>query len=202
MWFLWALLWSYIIVGFINRFGLWKQAHYSLPVLLVVMMMLFVLRSYYGWSWHSTGNMVLGVTYVLIGHFIAANSACVKRFANRNLIMAIVLGEILALATFLPMKYDFSQIGLIVAALAMFVYAINNGEIILNKRLEIIGHRYSLYIYVFHIIVRNCLNKAEKIAGVIDYTGVRTVQPVIVVLMTLLLAVLMERLIEFYKQTK
>ena len=72
----------------------------------------------------------------------------------------------------------------------------------MNRGLEVIGHRYSLYIYVFHIIVSNCLKKAEKIAGVIDYNGVRTVQPVIVVLMTLLLAVVMERLLEFYKQTK
>ena len=61
LWFLWALLWSYIILGFINHFGLWKQAHNSLPVLLVIMVMLHVLRSYYGWSWHSTGNVVLGV---------------------------------------------------------------------------------------------------------------------------------------------
>lgn len=196
LWFLWALLWSYIIVGFINRFNLWKQAHYSLPVLLVVMVMLSVLRSYYGWSWHSTGNAILGVTYVLIGHFIAARIELVKRLANQNLMIAIILGEILALATFLPMKYDFSQIGLIVAASAMFVYAINNGEFVLNRGLEVIGHRYSLYIYVFHILVNICLKKIEKITGVVDLTWFMAVHPVMVVLMTLLVAVVIERLIK------
>ena len=192
LWFLWALLWSYVIVGFINRLNVWKQAYYSLPVLLVIMVMLSVLRGYYGWSWHSTGNVVMGVTYVLVGNFIAAHCKWVKLLSNSNMIIAIVLGEILALATFLPIKYDFSQIGLIVTSLAMFAYAINNGKLVLNRYLEAIGQRYSLYIYIFHILVAICLMKIEKIAGVNDSAWLMAVHPVMVVLMTLLVSVVIE----------
>ena len=66
----------------------------------------------------------------------------------------------------------------------------------MNRGLEVIGHRYSLYIYVFHILVADCLKKIEKIAWGSDSDWIMAVHPIIVVLMTLLLAVVIEWLIK------
>lgn len=188
MWFLWALFWAYIVFIGINRFDLWNISHRVLPLFMATMVILSILRKYYGWDFHSTGNLSCSVTYMIIGHWLAANSGKVKDIVNYKLVFIMLLGFNISLGYFLQPMYDFSQVGIIVASVAMFTLAINNKELVLSKWLEIVGYKYSLNVYVFHVLVYHILMKLEKMSGVNESMFILATQPILVVLSTLVLA--------------
>ena len=194
LWFLWALFWSYIIAMVINHFDLWGRAYHVLPFLIILKVILAALREYYGLDFHSTANISTAITYILIGHYLAANRDKVKMVTNHKLIFFIILGFIIRLGMFLHPVYDFTQLGTIMASVAIFTLAVNNKDFVISKKLEIIGYRYSLNIYVFHILVSNVLTKIEIIAGIHDNMLVMATQPILVVLSTLVLALAIHKI--------
>lgn len=198
LWFLWALFGAYMVVLGINRFALWTISYKVLPMLVVAMVILSILRRYYGWDFHSTGNLSCSVTYMLIGHWLAANSVMVKDMMDNKLLFTMLLGFVISLGYFLQPMYDFSQVGIIMASVAMFALAINNKDFVLSRKLEIIGYRYSLNVYVFHVLVYCILMKVENMAGFYDNMIILATQPILVVLCTLVVALFISQMFKKY----
>lgn len=76
----------------------------------------------------------------------------------------------------------------------MFAYAIKNEEFIIGKLIEDIGYKYSLWIYIFHIFVNIVLVKGIKVIGLNDVMLINGMKPLIVVLITLILAIMLENI--------
>lgn len=192
LWFLWALFWSYIILLLINYFDLLEVAHKSLLLLLVMNVVLSSLRLYYGWSWHSTGNVLTAIMWVLIGTYIARNRYRMN-ISNKKLILYAVLGAIWSLTLLLKMTYDFSQIGIIIFAVSLFLLAVNNPNISVGGSIEKIGRKYSLDIYIFHILVAMIFTKMLIYVGD-DLFYIMWLKPIMVVVGTFFVAKIREKI--------
>lgn len=185
LWFLWALFWSYCILRVINHFSLWNKVYRLLPLCLLVIILSDTIRVYYDKSWHIVGNVSMGMTYILLGFYAAKYKERIFKITNKSLVVAVVLGELISLGAFLPIKYDFSQTGVVIASLALFALAMNNSYVKIWNGLEIIGRDYSLNVYIFHIMVLYGVNYIMKVSGLADCIWFLNVKPIVVVLATL-----------------
>lgn len=162
LWFLWALFWCYILVLAVNRFSLWEYGYRLLPSLIVLVVIQYAFRMYYDWTWH-TSTFLTAMTFVITGFFLGRNKAKICNLTNKNLLVAIVAGELVGLINLLHPRYDFSQLGIVVASISMFVYAIKNEKNVMGRFLEVIGRKYSLNIYIFHIMMNAMFNDRRAV---------------------------------------
>ena len=188
LWFLWALLWCYVIVLAVNHLSLWRWVYRLVPLLVVLVVIQYACRMYFEWTWHTT-NFLPAITYVMTGFSLAAHYDKLRSVPNSQLLAMIVVGELVSLVNLLHPVYDFSEVGIIVASISMFIYAIKNDIFIIEKSIEIIGRKYSLNIYIYHIIVFVIVTKVFKIIGINYLMMVELIKPIIVVLLTLFFAI-------------
>ena len=163
-------------------------------ILLIASVLLQTYATYYDMSWHMVGNVVTGVTYVLLGYLVAAWKDKIRGLSTNILIMTVIVGELFSLAMFMDVIYDFSQLGIIVSATSLFMLAVNNHDYVLSKKIEYIGRVYSLNIYIFHILVAMVLARLLNYMGVSDDAGLMMIKPIFVVIMTLLLAAIINKI--------
>ena len=188
LWFLWALLWCYVIVLAVNHLSLWRWVYRLVPLLVVLVVIQYACRMYFEWTWHTT-NFLPAITYVMTGFSLAAHYDKLRSVTNSQLLAMIVVGELVSLVNLLHPVYDFSEVGIIVASISMFIYAIKNDIFIIEKSIEIIGRKYSLNIYIYHIIVFVIVTKVFKIIGINYLMMVELIKPILVVLLTLFFAI-------------
>ena len=188
LWFLWALLWCYVIVLAVNHLSLWRWVYRLVPLLVVLVVIQYACRMYFEWTWHTT-NFLPAITYVMTGFSLAAHYDKLRSVTNSQLLAMIVVGELISLVNLLHPVYDFSEVGIIVASISMFIYAIKNDIFIIEKSIEIIGRKYSLNIYIYHIILSIIVTKVFKIIGINYLMMVELLKPILVVLLTLFFAI-------------
>ena len=193
LWFLWALLWCYMLIIVVNKFSLWNWFYGFIPFMAVLIVLQYACRMFFGWSWHTT-NLLPAITYVITGNLLACHRDMVFKISNIQLLVFIIMGELVSLVNLLHPRYDFSEIGILIASVAMFAYAIKNEEFIIGKLIEDIGYKYSLWIYIFHIFVNIVLVKGIKVIGLNDVMLINGMKPLIVVLITLILAIMLENI--------
>ena len=161
-------------------------------MLIILGVIQYACRMFYGWNWHTT-TFLPALTYVMTGFFLAKNRDRIIHFTNKRLLAAIIVGEMISLINLLHPQYDLSQSGIVLASVAMFIYAINNENLVISRMLEMVGHRYSLNIYIFHIMVNLIFGKVIKMLG-INSSMVATIRPLLIVLNTLILAIILEKI--------
>ena len=110
---------------------------------------------------------VLGIPFFMLGHLIKANEEKLKsKISNPVLITVFIAG----LAESVVVGHLHAQkniyIGTIISVFALFIFIIKNEEKIRMPHIALIGEKYSLYIYIIHIIIRNVANKFIEIIPV------------------------------------
>ena len=185
LWYLHAQILGYLFMDFVNQKQLYPKVYGIVPIALLVCTFM---RAVTTTTCYYNNVFLVAIPYMLIGHYIAQNEKKIKKVLNNKIIVAGILFGILfmGMRRFLPILIDISYVGAIMYAVGMFLFAIFNSQFSICKPLEIIGEKYSLYIYVLHILINNLLYR---------FFYNPWLYPIVVVLATLLVAILIQDII-------
>lgn len=194
LWFLWALLYAYIIMEWINRCNAWRAAYRLMWLLFIVKIALSGVDT--PLDWHLTGNWLLsGLPYVLMGRYIAEHRDYIFAQARTPQLLAVgTLGALYSLYRLTGYSGDLSELGIVMLALALFVWATKKPAAIHCPTLAKIGDAYSLNIYIFHVLVIKVVQKIVKLTHCDDSALVLWLTPILVVAASLLLAIALEKI--------
>lgn len=150
LWFLSALFYSYLIFAMATKYKLNKKIYYLIIPLFILR---FIVKYFYIDIAYLHDNVFLtGLPYFLIGNLIAENKKIIK--TKINVILPIIISlsgiGIIGMRRFMPI--DMSYIGVIIYTIGLFLFAIVRPTFKI-KCLSILGEKYSLYIYVFHMLI-------------------------------------------------
>ena len=160
LWFMPALLYSYLILYLLHRFRISKYAYILLPLLLLLRIGMETYTNTFGADWHLSGNFLVGaLPIMLLGHYIASKK---ETFSNVPLYLTVPFAVFSALLMFLTVNVsvfglDVSQIFKIWCALEVFLLVLRLPELAVVPAIGRIGDRYSLYIYLSHYLLGTLL---------------------------------------------
>jgi len=171
LWFLPALIYVYFVFYIFEKAGITKKAYFLIPVLFLggvifresieflpeypaIMSNGYVCRNF----------LFVGLPFFMLGHFIRTNEGkLIKKFSNPVLILLVVLGSAEAVAVALLHTQKSVYIGTFIAVFALFVFAVKNEEKFRFTNIADMGAKYSLYVYILHIMIRNVIKKGGEI---------------------------------------
>lgn len=67
------------------------------------------------------------------------------------------------------------------------------------KAIRKIGDKYSLYVYIFHVIIYRIISNIFSIVGLNQYSIIQWITPIIVVISSVLFSMILDRLIKMKK---
>ena len=156
LWFMVALLYSYLIFYLLHKFKITKYAYYILPLLLFLRIGMETYVNSYNADWHYSGNFLVGgLPIMLLGHYIAYKK---NDFFKSPIYLTAILTIIFTTFMFITVNVkvfdlDVSQLFKILCMLELFLLTLK----IPGKKempvLGILGRKYSLYIYLFHFLI-------------------------------------------------
>lgn len=194
LWFVFALLYTYIIVYIFTRFKKINILIYSVPFLLVVHFLFGNIAYKIGVAIDSViirNCWFMGIPLFMIGYLLRKNSGSVSAKAARNLIFigfAVAVLEWMFIGGRQQM-----YIGSIITAAAMIVYSEYYPAKVFSKLLCEVGNKYSLFIYVTHLSVAIVIDRFAKMLNCIDNVLYTTVRPVIVIVATAVFAIIFSK---------
>lgn len=156
LWFMIALLWSYIILYFLHKYKVKKYAYYLLPVFILSRVFVECYVNTYGTDWHYTSFFLTsGFPIMLLGNYIHCKK---DAFLKAPLYVTIILTIVTTAMMFVTIHirafdYDIAQIFKIWCMVELFILALKlpgKKEIPLLSKL---GRKYSAYIYLFHFLI-------------------------------------------------
>lgn len=167
MWFLPALIYTYIAFFLFEKTGITKKVYFLIPVLFLSGILFREVPEIFndvpaildnGYVYRNFA--FIGLPFFMLGHLIRFKEDYLKeKLSNPVLCVMMLIGNVLALmADFLHIGKSI-YFGTFIAVFALFVFAVKNENKINAPRLSHAGASYSLYIYMFHIMIRNVINK-------------------------------------------
>ena len=154
LWFMYALLWSYICMYFIVKIKK-KRIFYHLSFLTLIIHV--IMRTLIkGMPWYSAtifrNFLFYGLPTVLIGYWIRENREKLQQlFSNKQCIIMIGIGELMTCIEYGITKTALDiYLGTIITAFLLFLFIIKNENLYINKIMEYIGKNLYMYIYVIH----------------------------------------------------
>lgn len=164
LWFLPALIYSYLFLYLINQWQCYKYAYYCvLP--------LFILRcaaSAVTDNWHFTGNFLLtGIPYILVGNYLASNrDKLQEKLTERKVLLCLFAGFFgMLLGMYVLVLHVIQTAGTTLFSVALFVFAQKKPQQYVSRTVVTIGQRYSLFIYIVHIMVYEIIKKTAAVFG-------------------------------------
>lgn len=203
LWFLFALLYDYVLYGFVEKLKLHKLAY----VLIIILIASYIVLAQ---GAHLLGisipNMVYrnwlieGFPLFMLGHWLHNNKERLK-IQNNALIMVIIISTGLCLVERALMGRDFGvNICTFVQVTAMFIFAIKNADAFQNNPLRLLGEKYSMLIYIFHPFIWQSLSYVYSIMELSENILALYVMPILVLFFTLLMSKLFLVLKEKYRK--
>ena len=156
LWFMVALLYSYIILYFLHKFKVMKYAYYLLPIFLLFRIFVECYVNTYNTDWHySSFFLASGFPIMLLGSFIANKK---DAFLKAPLYLTIILTIVSITLMFISIHervagYDVAQIFKIWCMVEIFILALKLPGKKEIPILSMLGRKYSSYIYLFHFLV-------------------------------------------------
>jgi hypothetical protein len=162
-----------------------------LIVFLVIHLIISIFKdsNYIPWNLQAT-FLGSGLFWFLFGRFIAEKKEnLLIKLHNKNFLLFItfLLSGIIAviLNYFTP---NFSEFAIIPYSTLLFLLAIKNPTVHINKTLEFIGDKLSLNIYILHIILAKVLGVIILKLGIDQNNIYILVRPIVVVFFTLIVS--------------
>ncbi len=156
LWFLLALLYSYLILYILHRFKLINYAFYFIPVLLLFRIFVENYVNTFNADWHLSANFLAGaLPIMLLGEYIKAKkNDFFKTPLYLNIILFVISTVFLFLGVYINVgDYNVAQVFKIISMLELFLISLKLPG---KKEVPLIGtlgRKYSLYIYVFHFMI-------------------------------------------------
>lgn len=212
LWFLPALLYVYVIFYIFEKTGITKKCLFLVPLLLVGGIIFREIKeiapnypSFLDNSFIYRNFLFVGLPFFLMGYFIRVNlDKLTEKLSDGPLILMMALGlcESLLVDVFHTQKSVY--LGTVLSVFALFVFTVKKEDKIHLRLLPRLGADYSLYIYIFHFLVKEALT---FFGGSIAFVGkllsvLEPVMPIVVFLITLAVAAVWVRIKKSVKNIK
>ena len=193
LWFLYALLYVYIMYGFVQRFNLYKIAYCSIPVLIVVYMVL-------AQGMHSMGKSIPNMVYknfliegfplFMLGHWLHYKEEKVCSYCkNKLLIVMLALFTLLCVYERYLLGRDFGvNICTFPQVICLFILGMKNSVLFKNNILRKLGTNLSMFVYILHPFVWHTLEDIYKAINIHENILALYLMPVFVLIVTLILS--------------
>ena len=156
LWYMVALLYSYLIFFVLVRFNLKKVIYVLLPIFAVARIVVDSYVNSFGANWHYSGNALIGVLpMMLLGYVIADNKEKLMKIPTWVLILGSILTAT-AMFTFVCIKVgkiDISQPFKMLCASFVLLLGVKKPNWYIIKPVAYLGREDSLFIYLFHFII-------------------------------------------------
>lgn len=164
LWYLFALLYIYIFMLFVNRYQLYRTVHKLLPVFFAIQFILNEGVALFGIDTPLSlvsNFFVMGVPNFFFGNYICANEEKIlKRVPGKRVLVLTALGgEVLAFASwriigqFIGHEISCAYVGTTVTAISIFLYAVKYGKDAKESVIAGWGAKYLLFVYIMHPMV-------------------------------------------------
>lgn len=192
LWYLPAYIYVLVMAFFIDKFKLWRISFYTIiPLLLIGVFVKYFIADVCPEEIHYYRNAYFcGLPYFLVGAIVRnyPPTYIVSSVKSRRIIY-VVLIVILFVIRYLLVGKDFTAIALRELNLLLLACAILRLVTICiqpkNNLLSRIGNRYSLYIYIFHVLIMSvCEMFAIKLPTII-YDSYMNINPICVFLLSI-----------------
>ena len=190
LWFMPALLYSYLILYVLHKTKISRYAYIALPLLLLLRIGTETYTNSFGADWHLSGNFLVGgLPIMLLGHYIGSEK---NRFSKIPLYLTASYTVFSAALMFITVNIpvfgiDVSQIFKIWCAVEVFLLTLRLPEKRGVPCIERIGEKYSLYIYLSHYLIGTLICVFLEKAGAPLW--IRSwILPVVVILVSVLVS--------------
>ena len=164
-------------------------------ILLIVFLVIHLIISVYKDSNYIPWNLKAtflgsGIFWFLLGRFIAGKKEdLLLKLHNKNFLLFVtfLLSGIIAVTInyFTP---NFSGFAIVIYSTSLFLLAMNNPTVHVNKAFEFIGDKLSLNVYIFHIIIAKVLKVFITHFNFAQNDYYLAIRPIVVVFFTLLIS--------------
>lgn len=151
LWFLFALLYCYIIMLFVNKFNLYKISYLLIPILLFINIVGTDIMNMLGKPipYLFRNFLFCGFPFFMLGNLINRKKDIVNTISNRLIFLLIVIGNLMAIIErFTTIKKE-EYFGSIIVVSCMLILSINNTDKFRCNIMEKIGEKLSLFIYLY-----------------------------------------------------
>ncbi len=153
LWFMPALLYSYLILWCIHKFRIKKAAYIALPLLLLLRIGMETHTNTFGADWHMSGNFLVGaLPIMLLGHFIAHKKESFLSMSVKFMTAECIISGVLMFVSVNVriVGIDVSQLFKIWFAFSTFILALKLPQKKVFEPVGVLGDRYSLNVYLWH----------------------------------------------------
>ena len=183
LWYLSAVLYSYLIYYKLNKNI--KIIYVFTPILLVIHIIVKeILFMYFDneYSYLVRNFWLFGLPFFTLGHFINHyQEKIINSISNKQIIIFICLGIILAILERYVRFAKHFYIGTIISAILLFILTIKNPYYIHNRIIEKIGKSDYTFIYLWHKLFIQLVNHLHTNAKLWNY-----LKPIVVIILTVI----------------
>ena len=179
LWYLVSMAETYLFFICAQKYSLYKAVEKCSVLFLMLHLMVVIVVNTFGFPWFAKMNFaVWGIPYYLIGCYFARNGV---RICNLKLVAITVCGAIISLIpVLLKTKVDFSEIGVVVLSIGIFMLAMKNGTASISRDVEFIGDKLSQNIYILHVLIAYLLGAFINKLGVLNFLQNGWIYPILV----------------------
>ncbi len=206
LWYFYAALYSLIVLHFADKWRLTKWLRYAVPILLAV----HFFRNFTPWPNVWVRNFLfMGLPLMMTGRCIRENRDRTFRFlSNRRYLWAYVFGSLLVSCGEMFLlgiaSSEASDVGkremyvfTLPIVLSCFYWALRHPQFGEGTLLAAIGRKYSVYIYIFHVLagiwLSDIINRKDSLLA-------ETLFPFLVFAVSLCMAWLFAKLLQWRKK--
>lgn len=194
LWYLPAIIFSYITLMIIDKRGYIVRAYVMIPFLFLLRMGVVFLNDLDLLDWHySCIYLISAFPWFLLGNLISSVQNRIK-VSDSVLLLTSAAGIMLeVLLVFLKLNSVFSEAVTIILTTALFVIAVRHPGFSLGRVIERIGHSYSVFVYIFHVLIAGIITVAAVKTNVANEEWVWWSRPFITIMICLLIGRLTKR---------
>lgn len=156
LWFLSALLYCYIIYLYTYKIINKKifKIYPIISILTILLINIFFSNKILYNEFYYRNFIFIGLTFFLIGHKL--NEFKIDKITNKKMIMFSLISVFLIL---IESNFYYSElyVGNVLLAIILFTLCQKNNKFIENRKLNYLGEKVSLYIYIFHPFIKDII---------------------------------------------
>ena len=193
LWFIYALLYTYIILIILEKLNLnhpnRKYLIFALSILILHIVSRVILKNFsiyddYGLVRLFRSALLYGLPFVMIGYYLRSNKIKIK-LSFRKMSLLFFLGYCISIVQYLITKQSLDQdFGTLLSSASLFIYFISEKPINNWNLLGNIGQYLSTYIYILHEGVITFINI------IITHGILLWLTPILSIILTIILAIL------------
>ena len=188
LWYLYALIWSYILLFFYFNYSKNSKLIISIIFLFIFHIVTRIFVKYHNYDWYFANYwrscFLFGIPFIMLGFIIAKYMNIFIKIKNNTLIIAAIFGLIFQFIEYFLYKQalDF-YFGTILYSISLFILAIKYPLTKYNLLINHIGEKLSMYIYIIHIAIIFSLSHLYSFFDVSPY-----LKPILAVLASILVS--------------